>query len=239
MSERLRIGLLQAGYVHPDVAADHGDYPALFDALLASHDLDLVTYDLQRDGSPATLDGHDGWIISGSASSAYEDQPWIRDLEDLCRTLLDRRAPLVGICFGHQVLAQAAGGTVAKADAGWGVGVHEYRLVGDRPSWLDPATPDPVRMVASHQDQVVELPDGAVRFLTSDLCPNAGFTLGDDAITVQPHPEFTTGVSAGLLAIRRDLIGAERADRALASLDEVPDQGAVAGWIDTFLRSRA
>lgn len=242
MSERLRIGLLQAGYVHPDVAAVHGDYPALFADLLDPFGIDLVTYDLQRTGRPTDLDGrdrHDGWIISGSASSAYEDEPWIRDLEDLGRTLLDRQAPVVGICFGHQVLAQAAGGRVAKAEAGWGVGVHEYRLTGGRPSWIGGDDPGPFRMIASHQDQVVELPDGAVPFLTSDLCPNAGFTLGDDAFTIQPHPEFTTGISAGLLALRRDAIGAERADEASATLDGAIDQVAVAGWIDAFFRERA
>lgn len=232
-----RIGLLQAGYVHPDVAREHGDYPVLVADLLRSGglDADLTTYDLQRAGGPASLDGHDGWIVSGSVSSAYEDEPWIRDLEATCRTLLERDEPVVGICFGHQVLAQAAGGRVAKADAGWGVGVHEYHLTGPRRPFTGDVTPDPVRMVASHQDQVVELPDGAEPFLTSPFCPHAGFTLGSRVLTVQAHPEFTTAVSAALLALRRPVLGDELADAAADTLPGGTDDVAVAGWITAFL----
>jgi len=223
--------------VHPDVARDHGDYPALFDALLGPLGIDLVAYDLQRTGGPSRLDDHDGWIISGSASSAYDDEPWIRDLEGLCRTLLDRAEPLVGVCFGHQVLARAAGGRVERADVGWGVGVHDYHLVGEPPPWLGDGATEPVRMVASHRDQVVALPDGAEVFLTSEFCPHAGFTLGRRAMTVQAHPEFTTGLSAGLLGIRREAIGEARADAAAATLERRPDADAVAGWIARFLRA--
>lgn len=237
MTATRRIGLLQAGYVHPDVAADTGDYPALFADLLRDHPIELVTYDLQRDGGPTDLDGaddHDGWIISGSASSVYEDESWIRDLEDLCRTLVQRPQPVVGICFGHQVLARALGAPVAKADVGWGAGVHEYRLVGDRPSWIDGPAPDPVRVVASHQDQVLDLPPGAQIFLTSPFCPIAGFTVAN-AMTIQPHPEFTTAVSKGLIDRRRELMGPPVADAAAASLSAGTDAPAVAGWIAAFL----
>ena len=135
-----------------DVAGAHGDYPELFAGLLRTGglDADLVTYDLQEDGAPTDLGGHDGWIISGSISSAYDDEPWIRDLEDLCRTLLDRDEPVVGICFGHQVLAQALGWRVAKADPGWGVGVHHDSLTrpvptrrGTSPHSATPVPPRP------------------------------------------------------------------------------------------------
>ncbi|MBX3313601.1 MAG: hypothetical protein KF906_04700 [Actinobacteria bacterium] len=232
-----RIGLLQAGYVHPDVARDHGDYPELFADLLRLGGLDaeLVTYDLQRDGGPTTLDGHDGWIISGSVSSAYEDEDWIRDLERLSLALLDRDEPVVGICFGHQVLARATGGQVEKAAAGWGVGVHDYHLTGPHRAWTGGLEPDPVRMVASHQDQVVELPDGAEPFLTSPFCPNAGFTLGSDAMTIQAHPEFTPAVSAELIGMRRAVLGDDLADAATATLPRGTDNPVVARWITTFL----
>ncbi|MCB0978701.1 MAG: type 1 glutamine amidotransferase [Acidimicrobiales bacterium] len=241
MPERLRVGLLLAGYMPDEVARDNGTYPELFTAMLEPFGIDLLTYDLQNDGAPTDLDGadrHDGWVISGSANSAYEDAQWIRDLEDLCRRLLDRKVPLVGICFGHQVLAQAAGGQVQRADVGWGIGVHDYHLTGPRPGWVSEPAPDPVRVVASHQDQVVEVPDGAEVFLTSEFCPNAGLVYGTNAFSVQPHPEFTTGVSAGLLALRRDRIGAELTDEAATTLSHELDSPAVAAWIAAFLHGR-
>lgn len=232
-----RIGLLQAGYVNPDVAGVHGDYPELFADLLrlGGLDADLVAYDLQRDGGPTTLDDHDGWIVSGSINSAYDDEAWIRDLEGLCRTLVERDAPVVGICFGHQVLAQALGGRVERAGVGWGVGVHEYELTGPTPTWVGADAPDPVRMVASHQDQVVDLPDGAETFLTSPFCPIAGYRLGSSAMTIQAHPEFTTEVSAALLALRRPVLGDDLADAAAATLPDGTDNPSVAHWITAFL----
>jgi GMP synthase-like glutamine amidotransferase len=237
MTDRLRVGLLQAGYVHPDVAATEGDYPQLFADLLGPQELDLTVVDVQRQGVPASVDEQDAWVISGSASSAYEDLDWIRDLEGFARDLMAAEAPLVGICFGHQVLAQAMGGRVEKAPVGWGVGVHTYDLIDGGPDWTG-GRPEPVRMVASHQDQVTALPDGAVRYLTSDFCPEAGYTLGTNAMTMQAHPEFTPDLSAALLKVRRDLIGADTCDTAATTLAEGADSAAVAGWIGTFLRSR-
>lgn len=241
MPDRLRVGLLQTGHVPAAIAPEHGDYPALFDALLGSLGIDLVPYDLPRGHAPTDLDGddrHDGWVITGSTNSAYDDEDWIPDLEGLCRTLLDREEPLVGICFGHQVLAQAAGGRVERADVGWGVGVHDYHLVGAAPAWVDADPPDPIRIVASHQDQVVELPDDAEVFLTSEFCPVAGFTMGPRVMTVQAHPEFTTGLSASLLTMRRERLGPELCDSAAATHDGPLHAELVAGWIDRCLRVR-
>lgn len=239
MSDPLRVGLLQAGYVHPQVAAAHADYPRLFADLLGPLGVELTVFDVPRDGVPPDSSGQDGWIVSGSASSAYDDEPWIAPLEGFVRDLMDRTAPLVGICFGHQLLAQAMGGRVERAEVGWGVGVHDYHLVGSAPAWMSAPVPDPVRVVASHQDQVTVLPDGAVVYLRNEFCPNAGYTLGDNAMTMQPHPEFTAALSQDLLDVRRDRIGAARVGEAEVTLTGSVHQAEVAGWIDAFLRTRA
>ena len=231
----LRAALLQCGHIHPDLVPEHGDYPEAFADLLGPHGIELVTVDVAEDGVPDP-DEHDAWLVSGSASSAYDPLPWISDLEELLRSLVDREAPLVAVCFGHQVLAQALGSTVAKADAGWGVGAHDYRLVGGPRPWMDPASDGSVRLIASHQDQVVELPEGAELVATTDHCPVAAYTVGPAALAIQPHPEFTAAVSRGLVERRRDLIGADRSDEALRSLDQPLDRDLVATWMARFLR---
>ncbi|WP_421119900.1 type 1 glutamine amidotransferase [Aquihabitans daechungensis] len=154
----LRIGLVQCGHIHPDLVPEHGDYPKLFGDLLGSYGIELTTFDVDHGQFPADLAAFDGWIITGSANSAYEDLPWIHQTEDLLRELITQQAPMVAVCFGHQLLAQALGGTVAKSPAGWGAGVHAYELVGEPAPWMDPPAHGTLRLIASHQDQVTELP---------------------------------------------------------------------------------
>lgn len=233
--DRFRLGLVQCGYIPPALVPTHGDYPEAFNALFAPHDLDLVTYEVQRGPLPDHR-SCDGWLISGSANSAYEPLEWITRLEHFLRGLIEAEAPTVAVCFGHQVLAQAMGGRVAKAEPGWGVGAHDYELVGPPPAWLDPVPRGPVRLIASHQDQVVELPDDAVLLARTDHCPVAAYSLGPRMLAIQPHPEFTTDLSGELIELRRERIGAAVADAAEASLREPLDQATVAAWMVAFLR---
>ena len=221
MSKPLRVGILQCGYVHPDLVSEFGDYPDLFASLLAPFDLELVTYDVQRDPLPSGPTECDAWIVSGSADSAYDDLAWIAPVEQFVRDLVVADVPLVAICFGHQLLAQALGGRVAKSNDGWGVGVHEYQLT-DAGS---------VRLIASHQDQVVELPDGAVVVATTAHCPFAAYTFGPRVLAIQPHPEFGAGLSRRLIEARRERIGSTVCDQALDSLNQPLDQAVVAQWI--------
>lgn len=236
---RLQIGLLQCGYIAPEVAAAHGDYPEAFADLLGPEQVDLVTYDVQKDPVPADPTAHDGWLVSGSASSAYEPLAWIPPVERFLRQMIEVEAPLVAVCFGHQLLAQAMGGRVERSEAGWGVGVHRYDLLDRTATWMDPpALGGRIRLIASHQDQVTELPAGAKVIAKTDHCKVAAYTLGRRALAVQPHPEFSADVSRELIALRRDAIGAERADAALASLDQplADDRRLVASWMAAFWR---
>ncbi len=242
MPPRLQIGLLQCGYIAPDVAAGHGDYPEAFADLLGPQGIDLVTYDVQQGPVPTDPGAHDGWLVSGSASSAYEPLAWIAPVEGFLRRLIEVEAPLVAVCFGHQLLAQALGGRVARAEAGWGAGVHRYELVGPRPPWMDPPPVDGAfRLIASHQDQVVDLPAEATVIARTDHCPVAAFTVGPRALAIQPHPEFSAEVSRGLIGLRRGLIGPDRSDTALATLDGPleDDRRRVAAWMANFWRQGA
>src|SRR5690606_17222156 len=135
------------------------------------------TFDIQA-GERPDPGAFDAAIITGSAAGVYEDDPWIGDLLDWVRAARGR-TKLVGVCFGHQAMAQALGGRVEKVERGWGVGLHRYDVVSSEP-WMKPPAAT-VALPASHQDQVVD-PGQARVILRSDFTPFAGLAWGDDAI---------------------------------------------------------
>jgi GMP synthase (glutamine-hydrolysing) len=228
----VRVGLLVVGHIDPRSTHIAGDYPALFATLLDGHGIELVTYDLDAGRFPASITECDGWLCSPSRSSAYDDLPWRADAEDLLRDLVAHEHPYVGICFGHQLLAQALGAPVRRAADGWQVGVHEYELLA-RPGWMRPRT-DRLALIASHEDQVTALPDGATLLARSVGCPVAGLLVGDRAWSLQPHPELVPDLADHLLAGRVELIGAEKVRRARAGLLQPLDRPLVARWIARF-----
>jgi GMP synthase-like glutamine amidotransferase len=174
----------------------------------------------------------DGAIITGSAAGVYEDHGWIPPLLKWIRNARGRTR-LVGVCFGHQAMAQALGGRVEKSGRGWGVGLHRYRVIAPQP-WMTPALPE-IALSASHQDQVVVKPEDARVTLASDFTPYAGLAWGDDAISFQPHPEFSRAFTGALVEGRRGRIDTAVVDRALESLEAEDDRAPVADWIRRFL----
>jgi GMP synthase-like glutamine amidotransferase len=235
MSERVRAGLLVVGHVDPKSQHIAGDYPELFDALLEPVDVEVVPYAVDEGRWPASLDECDGWICSPSRLSVYDDVDWISEMEKLVLELLAREKPFVGICFGHQLLAQALGGKVEKSPNGWGVGVQEYEII-EQLSWMHPPL-ERFKLIASHQDQIVDVPAEARVIARSEYCPVAAMAVGDRAWTVQAHPEFVPELADQLLAGRVELIGADRVAVARESLQTTSHRDAIASWIATFLRA--
>ena len=217
----VRAGLLVVGHVDERSRHIAGDYPELFAALLEPVGIEVVPYAADAGQLPDSLDECDGWLCSPSRLSVYDDEPWIADVEDLLRDAIARETPFVGICFGHQLLAQALGGRVVRATDGWGVGVHEYDIV-EPLAVMQPARKR-FALIASHQDQVVEVPSEARVIATSEFCPVAGLAVGERLWTVQGHPEFVPALADHLLAGRIELIGAERVRAARASLTQPTD----------------
>lgn len=227
-----RVGLVLLGSPPPGLPDTAGGYLAMFGALLAPHGIELEAIDARAGVLPDDPAAYDAYVLTGSATSVYDDEPWIAPAEDLLRRIVDAGIPVAGICFGHQLLAQALGGRVEKAGSGWGMGVHAYDLD------LDLADgPTTMRLQAMHQDQVVALPEGARVWARSAHCPIAGFTMGDRVWTVQAHPEFTAPFSQALIERRRALVGDERADAAAATVADPTDHELVAGWIAAVLRA--
>lgn len=225
-----RIAILETGAPPAALAAAHGDYPAMFRDLLGDG-LAFETFHVQA-GEWPDAGAFDAAIITGSSAGVYETDGWIADLLDWIRAAKGRTR-LVGVCFGHQAMAQALGGRVEKSDKGWGVGLHRYQVVSSEP-WMIPAA-SAVAIPASHQDQVVEKPADARVILRSDFTPFAGLAWGEDAISMQPHPEFTPAFATELTAGRHDRIDPALVARAVDSLKAADDRATVGGWIRGFL----
>ena len=189
----MRIGILQCGHVPEAVAAEHGDFDAMFARLLDGHGFEHRSWnvvDMEFPGGPGDADG---WLVTGSRHGAYEDHPFIPPLEDLIRAVHAARMPLVGVCFGHQIVAQALGGRVEKWPGGWSLGRQTYRIEGL----------GEVALNAWHQDQVTELPPGARVVGETAGCRVAALAYGEHAWTIQPHPEFTPELVADFVRTRR------------------------------------
>ena len=228
-----RIAILETGAPPSALAQQHGDYPAMFRTLFGDgYAFEVFRSQAGEGPDPAAFDAA---VITGSSAGVYEDHAWIADLLDWIRQAKGRTR-LIGVCFGHQAMAQALGGRVEKSDRGWGVGLHRYDVVSSE-SWMTPPVPA-VAIPASHQDQVVEKPAEARVILSSPFTPFAGLAWGDDAISLQGHPEFTPAYAADLTGGRRERIGAATVDRALESLARPDDRARVGEWLRRFVQAR-
>jgi len=232
----MKIGILKTDAVREELVGEFGEYPDMFEALLsqADPDLEFITYDVEQGEYPLDPDEVDAYLITGSKSSVYEDKDWIRRLEDFVRDIHGRGKKLVGICFGHQLVAQALGGRTEKSEKGWGVGAHSATF-SRLPEWHDGGG-EAFSLLVSHQDQVVEPAPGSEVLAGSDFCVNAVCQLGEHILTFQGHPEFVKGYSENLLNIRREMIGEENYSTGMSSLATELDRERVARWIVNFLR---
>ena len=233
----VKLGILKTDAVRDEWVPRFGEYPDMFIALLGERDpaLEFVVYDVMQGEYPADLDEVDAYLITGSKFSVYEDLPWIHVLMDFIRGLHERKKKLVGICFGHQAIAQALGGRTEKADVGWGVGIHRHRF-DKRPDWFDDGELE-FPVLVSHQDQVTVNADGAEVLAGSDFCPSAVAQIGDHVLTFQGHPEFVPGYSREIMEFRRKTIGEETYANGVASLAQAPARERMAGWILEFLKA--
>ena len=174
----LRIGLLQCDHVADDLVTAHGDYQDMFSNLLhtQNQDIEVAVYDLTADNYPVDLHACDGYIITGSQFSVYDDIPWIHKAKELIANLYKAKIPTIGVCFGHQLIAESLGGKVKKqTDKGWGVGVQNWEIKNQR-EWMVNYSPADFSLRASHQDQVVEMPADSILYASSEFCPNSRFS---------------------------------------------------------------
>ncbi|MFW8634098.1 type 1 glutamine amidotransferase [Cribrihabitans pelagius] len=222
----MKIGILQTGHAPDDLIGASGNYDGMFRDLLAGHGFEFETWPVVDGTFPEGPEAADGWLITGSKHGVYEDHAWIKPLEELIREIDAQKRPLAGICFGHQIIAQALGGKVGKFEGGWAVGRVTYMQDGK-----------PLVLNAWHQDQVIEPPAGA-RVLAGDcFCKYGILAYGDHIWTLQPHPEFSTGFVAGLIEKRgRGLVPDDILEAASANLEGPLNSNDIAAFLAEFFK---
>lgn len=222
---KLKIGILRADDVVPHLAEKYGEYPAMFQQLLSSVnddqqvDLEFANYAVNAGVYPAEIDEVDAYILTGSKSSVYEDVPWIVQLAEFVRTLHSCKKKLVGVCFGHQMVAQALGGETSLSTAGWSLGVKNTIPIGSNRLGTEP-----FNLIYTHQDQITKPVEGTVVLASTDTCPIAATSLGEHILTFQGHPEFYPDYTSELYEFRRNNYPPETYQKAMDSFQQSVDQ---------------
>jgi GMP synthase-like glutamine amidotransferase len=235
----MKITILEAGRAPGQLADLFPSYPDMFVRLLSGIDAAL-TFETVRvlDGAPLPdPEGLDAALITGSPSGVYDQTPWMDPLREFIRGAHQAKTPLAGVCFGHQVMADALGGDVRKSPKGWGVGRHTYDILQKR-SWMTDAG-SAFSLAVSHQDQVIAPPPGAATLASSKHTDHAMLHWHDaPMMSVQGHPEFDDAFVSALYGARRGLsLSDEMADAAIESLRQPEDSSQVGEWIVRFLTS--
>lgn len=223
----MKIGILQCGHAIEPVQREHGDFSAMLQRLLAGHGFNFATWNVVDMDFPEDHRAADAWALTGSKHGVYEDHAFIAPLEDLVRAAHQDSVPMVGICFGHQLIAQALGGRVEKYAGGWSIGRQVYDFDGHGSLSLN----------AWHQDQVITPPEGAQTIARSDFCAHAALRIGETVLTIQPHPEFTNSVMADYVRLRRGPPFPDDLMQAALDRSHIPNEaGVVATDIANFLK---
>jgi GMP synthase-like glutamine amidotransferase len=229
-----RITIIEAGLVGPKYRERHGSYPQMFERMIRAED-PSISFDVISVPNGQALpdpDKIEAILITGSAAGVYDELDWIAPLEDFVRAAYARRTPMVGVCFGHQLIAQALGGVVRKSERGWGIGRHVYQVVPGNGVIEGPS----IALACSHQDQVIEPPAEARTFLFSDFTPHAGLLYANGVtLSVQPHPEFDVGYAYACCELREGRAPESVVGTAKASLADPLDSGLLGGAMTRFL----
>jgi GMP synthase-like glutamine amidotransferase len=230
----MNLGILETGAPPGDLKSRFGSYGDMFRQLLGP-DYRYSYYDARTGQLPEPNGSHDAYLISGSASGVYDGDPWIDALKEFVQQL-SGRTPLVGICFGHQIMAEAYGGRVSKSPKGWGAGLHSYDIKR-RAAWMNSDREPTLSIPVSHQDQIIDLPPDATVLAASEFTPYAVLEYPQRrAISFQGHPEFSPEYAQALIDLRRGTrYQPDFADAAVESLRKPNDVQRVAGWVRNFL----
>ena len=223
----IKVGLLQTGDQSEEIAAKYRSHADLFKTLFDGRGLEFDVYEVNHGRFPTSVNSAESYLIIGSQHGVYEDHVWISTLERFIRNCYKTAKPVVGICFGHQVMAKALGGQVEKFSAGWALGRQEYR---DLDGQL-------IAINAFHQDQVLVAPQGCTTILSSEFCAYAALSYQEKGLSFQGHPEMDAEFIHDLLDVKVDLFLPDKIARARKSLDPTMDVGDVISQMVDMLSS--
>lgn len=236
----MKLTIVQTGAVPAPLQSQFIEYRLMFRAMFDATGMAFGYDDVNVEAGDALPDpaSLEGIVITGSPAGVYEDHAWLPPLRDFIRNAYAAGTPMLGICFGHQIMADALGGDVRKSEKGWGMGRHQYQ-VRQRPGFMADA-PDTMLVACSHQDQVIVPPAEAEVILGSDFAPNAGLLYkSGKALSFQPHPEFDDDYARALVELRRGRAPDDVISAALSSFAKPSDSPRLGTYIARFLQDAA
>ena len=231
----LRICILETDVLSPELVDQFRGYGHMFEQLFAKQPLlaQFTVYNVVAGDYPPDSEVFDAYLVTGSKADSFGPEPWIQTLKEYLVDRYQRGHKLLGVCFGHQLLALALGGNTERAEQGWGVGLHHYRI-DSQPQWMEPPL-EQLQLLISHQDQVTRLPEKATLLASSDFCPNAAYHIEDQVLCFQGHPEFIHDFSRALLNLRQKNLGDEIYQSGISSLHQEHQGETVAQWMMRFV----
>jgi len=235
--------ILRAGDALEPVRRVRGDFPLwIRDTAGEAWEGAWREHDLRADEALPALEDAAAWVITGSSSSVTERAPWMLRTEEYVRQGVEAGVPVLGLCFGHQIVAQALGGHVAKNRLGRELGT--VTLETDAHPEGDPlfaGLPRSFAVNASHVDSVVRLPEGARVLAKTTLEPVAAYVVGERTWGVQFHPEFDGDVVRGYVRARAALMTEEGLvpEEALATAADTPQGAEVLRNFARVVRTRS
>jgi GMP synthase-like glutamine amidotransferase len=233
----MNLGILNCDRLSEEFAARYGQYPEMFALLLQSADpkMTFTVFEALQGQLPTDVYAADAYLITGSRHGVNDGYPWITQLESFVRTLHAAQKKVIGICFGHQLIAKALGGQVIKSPNGWGIGISQNHVIFHK-LWMQPQQ-NQLNLLVSHQDQVITLPQGAQCLASSDFCPNYMIQIGSTLLSVQGHPEFTKAYAKDLMHSRAGIIAQDVLTKGMQSLVLEHEHLLMAQWIVRFLQN--
>jgi len=239
------LGILDADTLRDDLQSEYVSYAQmmiqLFEqlpdlAIGINNKIEFKSFHVRNGVYPAHMDECDAYLITGSKSSAYDDEPWIHDLSDYIKTLYQQNKKMLGICFGHQLIAQSLGGKTQLAPQGWGIGVHSYAVNPNAEvKKILPDLKNGFSLLVSHRDQVTIIPPQAQKVASSEFCPNAAYMISNKVLCFQGHPEFTPAYANALMQARKDIIEPNVFEKGQACLHEQTQHLSVAKSMLAFV----
>ncbi|HFE39303.1 MAG TPA: GMP synthase [Gammaproteobacteria bacterium] len=232
----MKLGILQCDSVLEKFQPQFGNYPEMFIQLFHTIDptIRFAIYNVTRGEYPRTPHTCDAYVTTGSKASVYDDLPWLTEFKHFLRLLYAEKIKLLGVCFGHQLIAEVFGGKTENSPKGWGVGVSVSQIVAPK-TWMQ-APLDRLQIIVSHQDQVTRLPENAQLLASNDFCPYAMYQLGETIISLQGHPEFSKAYAEALINFRELKIGRETCQAGLRSLELDTHEHLFTQWVINFFK---
>ncbi len=231
----LRICILETDNIHPDLVDQFQGYGRMFQRLFARQPIaaEFEVFNVVAGQYPDDQQHYDAYLITGSKADSFGSDPWIATLRVFLLKRYQLGDKLMGVCFGHQLLALLLGGKTERATQGWGVGVHHYE-VSEQPEWMKPSA-ERLAMLIIHQDQVTVAPANATILAGSEFCSIGAYCIGDQVLCFQGHPEFDHDYVRSVLEIRQGVYGDQVYQRGINSLQHEQQGHVVAEWMMRFV----